>query len=269
MDTQIVNGLQTSREIFNHYRGLQGDAVQTALESDGRSVLVRVLIIGDPAAQDAVIKATNSQNRMMPASLRMTDQIHRDIEELLKSYDLYYDRRKGFYRDQARPIKKIITVNSLAQAMISIILQKPDDARARPGDYFKDQRRYEQIFGRKLQLPVYVRCISILRRVERFLEASHVRGADAKNIKFHMATDLSCELTKTNRPWAAKLLDIPDPSAVDNSVLAECYSRVNQIYEDLGKTTEKDAVAKGTDFVTRLLGGIKERFPSVKRIRIA
>jgi hypothetical protein len=43
----------------------------------------------------------------------MTDQIHRDIEELFKGSGLFYDRRKGFYKDQGKPIKKIVSVNLL------------------------------------------------------------------------------------------------------------------------------------------------------------
>jgi AIPR protein len=94
-DPQIVNGLQTSREIFNHFNRPHANGGDDIGDNDPRSVLVRVLIITDEAAQDAVIRATNSQNQLAPSSFRMTDQIHRDIEGLFKSYDLYYDRRKG------------------------------------------------------------------------------------------------------------------------------------------------------------------------------
>jgi hypothetical protein len=69
--------------------------------------------------------------------------------------------------------------------MIAIILQKPDDARARPGDYFKEQRRYDSIFGsQSIQLPVYVRWIGLLRRIEEYLSANRIRSADAKKSNF-------------------------------------------------------------------------------------
>jgi len=123
-DPQIVNGLQTSRVIF--------DTLEPGGRDD-RTVLVRVIETSDQRTQDRIIKATNSQNKMQPASLRMTDQIHRDIEQVFKSEGLFYDRRKGFYKDQGQPIKTIVSVNSVAQGIISIILQRPDDARARPG----------------------------------------------------------------------------------------------------------------------------------------
>jgi hypothetical protein len=137
-DPQIVNGLQTSRVIF--------DTIAPGTRDD-RTVLVRVIETTDQKTQDRIIKATNSQNKMQPASLRMTDQIHRDIEQVFKSEGLFYDRRKGFYKDQGQPIKTIVSVNAVAQGIISIMLQRPDDARARPGDYFKDENRYISIFA--------------------------------------------------------------------------------------------------------------------------
>jgi hypothetical protein len=265
-DPQIVNGLQTSREIFNHFNRPPANGGDDPRVNDSRSVLVRVLIITDEAAQDAVIRATNSQNQLAPSSFRMTDQIHRDIEGLFKSYDLYYDRRKGFHKDQGRPIKRIVTVTSLTQAMIAIILQRPDDARGRPGDYFKEQRRYDSIFGgSSIELPVYVRCIGLLRRIEAYLGATRIKSADAKNIKFHMATDLSCELTKVNRPWPAKLLDMPDPETVDDATVAASFTRVNSLYEELAIEAEKDDVARGSEFAERLLTDIKQRFPAIRR----
>ena len=106
-DPQIVNGLQTSRVIF--------DTIPVD-STDDRTVLVRVIETTDQKTQDRIIKATNSQNKMQAASLRMTDQIHREIEQFFKSEGLFYDRRKGFYKDQGQPIKRIISVNSVAHS---------------------------------------------------------------------------------------------------------------------------------------------------------
>jgi hypothetical protein len=60
-DAQIVNGLQTSREIFNFHNSgkMQPD--------EDRSLLVRVIETSDPEVSDLVIRATNSQNRMAAA----------------------------------------------------------------------------------------------------------------------------------------------------------------------------------------------------------
>jgi hypothetical protein len=238
-DPQIVNGLQTSRLIFKHFsRSSNG-----ALDKDTRAVLVRVISTADQALQDRIIRATNSQNKMLPASLRMTDQIHRDIEELFKKADLFYDRRKGYYRDQGKSAKKIISVNAVAQAVISILLQRPDDARARPGNYFKDDERYTLAFNNpQIPPPAYLTCVQIVQRVELNLESHGVDRGDEKNIKFFVAALLGRELTGLERPIYAKL---PNASGISEASITECFLQVDKIYRSLSKAQDKDSVARG------------------------
>jgi hypothetical protein len=100
-DPQIVNGLQTSNEIFRHF-----SEANTA--GDDRNLLVRVIVPTKPESRDRVIKATNSQTNIPPASLRATDKIHRDIEEHLRPYSLFYDRRKNLHKNEGRPIDQIV-----------------------------------------------------------------------------------------------------------------------------------------------------------------
>ncbi len=100
-DPQVVNGLQTSRIIFEYFLKPTKRAA-----ADERSLLVRVLNITDEVVRNEVIKATNSQNSMQPSALRGTDNIHRQIEDLFSKYGFYYDRRPGFYRDKGVPIEK-------------------------------------------------------------------------------------------------------------------------------------------------------------------
>lgn len=129
-EPQIVNGLQTSFEIFNYFK-------TNKIEDEGRNVLVRVVKTGDEKSRLKVIKATNSQTNIPPASLRATDPIHRDIEDYFLSKGLYYDRRKNYHKNQLRPINKIIGIPYLAQIVMSVLEQKPDYARARPSTIIK------------------------------------------------------------------------------------------------------------------------------------
>ena len=245
-DPQVVNGLQTSREIFNHF--------STASErDDDRSVLVRVIETDDATVQDRIIKATNSQNRMMPAQLRMTDQIHRDIEEVFKRVGFFYDRRKGFYRDQGKPIRKIISVNAAAQAAMSILLQRPNDARARPGTYFKSDERYRSLFGEgKFQLSAYLICVQLVRGVEGFLQEKRVERSDLKNLKFYVAAMVARELTDTARPPAAKLINIGNAEHIDQAIIQKAYCAVMEPYNTLAAKTDRDVVARGTELLKEL-----------------
>ncbi|MGV0033433.1 MAG: AIPR family protein [Candidatus Azotimanducaceae bacterium WSBS_2022_MAG_OTU7] len=82
------------------------------VDSENRKLLVRIVVPSAAESRDMVIKATNSQTSVKPASLRATDKIHRDIEEYLCPKGLYYDRRKNFIK--RKPRNKIIGIPYLA-----------------------------------------------------------------------------------------------------------------------------------------------------------
>lgn len=65
-EPQIVNGLQTSFEIFGYFK-------TNKVQTESRNVLVRVVKTKDEKSRLKVIKATNSQTNIPPASLRATD----------------------------------------------------------------------------------------------------------------------------------------------------------------------------------------------------
>jgi hypothetical protein len=248
---QVVNGLQTSRAIYDYFSSHHS-------QNDQRSILVRVIETENSEVFDAVVKATNSQNKMPPASLRATDQIHRQIEELFKQYDLYYDRRKGVHKDEGRPVAKIVAVTEVLQAVVTMLLQRPDDARARPGNYVTDDMRYETVFGQdKYPLMMYLKVTQILRKVESaLLEKETLEYGHRRNIRFYVAAAVVCELLKTVSP-SADLLASLDMAGVSGEVIQKAYERVWNKYQKLGAD---DAVSKGVDLLKKLQGDLKRKF---------
>ncbi len=71
---EIVNGLQTSHEIFAWHNTHKNS-------TDDRNVLLRVIITPDEKSRSKIIKATNSQTPVSTLSLLSTDQIQEDIED--------------------------------------------------------------------------------------------------------------------------------------------------------------------------------------------
>ena len=88
---EIVNGLQTSREIYNYFANNKN-----SIEREKRNVLVRIVKPADENSRDKIIFATNNQTNIPQYSLRVTDTIHVQIELYFKSKGLYYDRRKNY-----------------------------------------------------------------------------------------------------------------------------------------------------------------------------
>lgn len=247
-DPQIVNGLQTSTEIFNYWHNFNTNG-------DERRILVRVIVPSVPESWDRIIKATNSQTSVQQASLRATDKIHRDIEEYLRPRGLYYDRRKNYYKNEGKPRDRIVSIPHLAQSVMSVVLQKPDTARARPSSLLKADDTYKQVFNEKYPVQLYYVCAETLKRIETLLKSSNVNLAarDRNNLRFYVLMDTLVRAVEKPNP-AMKDYASLDPKSVSDEQILSSINRVKKLYDDLGGT---DQIAKGTEFLKRLKESIQ------------
>jgi hypothetical protein len=246
-DPLVVNGLQTSYEIINHFRGAP-DA------EDKRTILVRVIETTDPRMIDDIIKATNSQTKIPSNSLHATEEIHRKIESAMKVKDLYYDRRKNYYRNRGMPTRSIVTITELAQALTAIVLRKPDDARARPTTVVN--KHYKQLFSESFPLELYGKCASIVKRVQAFLDGLDLAKGTALNLLFYVSLYATCAVLRSPRPNRRGIAGI-DLASLTDEILIGSYETVNKLYQALGAD---DNVAKGTQLVSDVLAAIESKF---------
>jgi len=248
-NAEVVNGLQTSREIFDAFGNRQD-------VRDDRSVLVRVLVPQAQDSRDRIIKATNSQTSIPSASLRATDKIHRDIEDFLVVRGIYYDRRKNYYKNQGKPVNKIVSISYLAQAVLACALRDPANARARPSSLLKNDDTYGRIFSENYNLEVYFKCVSVARRVEDVLrsEASTIDRAHWNNLRFYVAMLVTLRLTGIPMPSVKNVADIDLAQATDDLIL-DCITQVWSHYDALGAT---DQVAKGTELTSKVFESYRE-----------
>lgn len=246
-DPQIVNGLQTSHEIYQHFSQLDD------YTGDERAVLVRVICEEDEDARDRIIRATNSQTSIPPASLRSSDDIHRNIEDFLKANNFYYDRKKNYYKNQGMPVSKIISIPYMAQAMMAITLLKPDSARARPSTLINSDTEYRKIFSLDLPIDIYLKTVQIMKAVENFLKPENcgqeLERKTITNIKYYVAMIVSIKYVGGKEDIGKKLNAIPSVN-LTNEVLQEALTCVLEEFNSLGAT---DQVAKGSELVSKLL----------------
>lgn len=164
---EIVNGLQTSTEIYNYFR-----QHPDMLEIEIRNVLVRVIVPNDDASRDRIILATNNQTNIPKSSLRATDPIHWQIEMYFKGRGLYYDRRKNYYKNLGKKSSEIVSISFLAQCLMSLILQKPNYARARPSTLLENQENYERLYLSHQNLSVFYNSAKLGKIVEKFVKSN-------------------------------------------------------------------------------------------------
>jgi len=241
-DPQIVNGLQTSTEIFKFFQANQ--------TNDERNILVRVIAADTADSQDKIIKATNSQTSIPAASLHATEKVHRDIEQYLKSFGLFYDRRKNFYKNEGKGIDNIISIPYLAQAVMAIALQRPDTARARPSSLLKDEDNYKKVFSEDHALQLYAVCVLIMKRVDAHLRSEKLalNRKDQTNLRFYVAMLLAMNLAEGKHLTSKVIASLPFEKLTDGD-LNQALAEATKAYAELGSS---DQAAKGPDLVKKL-----------------
>lgn len=250
-DPQIVNGLQTSHEIYRHFSNKNDDSV------DNRSILIRVICEENEEARDRIIRATNSQTSIPPASLRSSDEIHRNIEDYLKANGLFYDRKKNYYKSIGMPASKIISISYMAQAMMAITLLKPDSARARPSTLINSDLEYKKIFSLELPIDVYLKVILIMKQVEIFLKQKTDNYTPEiktiTNIKYYVAMFATACFIKTTNNISDAISQLPHVNMTEDT-LSYALSIVLINYNELGGS---DQVAKGSNLTAKLITLLK------------
>jgi len=260
VDPQIVNGLQTSRQVFRYYK-----AGRELPGNDNRRVLVRIIKTGDKQIRDAVIQATNSQNPMPHEVLRATDDIHWQIESLFEKYDLVYDRRKGHARDEGKQIAKIVSMIEVLQAMLCVVLQRPDDARARPRDYFKKDEDYKRVFGEGVyDLNLYYKATRLMSLADEYLDTLGLELIHRRNLLPYVCMYATSTALKNGYIYTVDLLKLQ--VEVYETVLPGSLPKVKKMYERLAKKytadgePDFDGLAKGPHLLKMLLTDLRRRF---------
>jgi hypothetical protein len=199
-DPQVVNGLQSSKEVYSYFQSLPGGA-QGNPEGRGRQVLVRVIETTDEEIAAQVIKATNSQNRVSAASLRSAEPFQRSIEEYFLGQGLYYERKRNHYKNLRKPRAKTVEIPELAQAVGAILLQEPHVARGTPSALVRDPR-YGRVFNQKAPLAAFYKCFLIMQAVDAFLKNQDDVSSrhERSNIRFHFARAISALALASSRP---------------------------------------------------------------------
>ncbi|MGH3195171.1 MAG: AIPR family protein [Streptosporangiaceae bacterium] len=215
---QIVNGLQTSHEIYETLRNYRTP------ETENKMLLVRVIVTADAPTRDEVIRATNRQTAVTDASLRATDEVQRQIENYFLTKGWYYDRRKNFYKNDGKDISKIVGIPFLGAALTAMGLGRPDKSRGKPSSLLKNNDDYKQVFSPSIDLEIYLWAAKLQRRVDAFIvtDAANATIEQRSNLRFHLSMLITDKLNNgpVKRPQQLRSLASPDASLTDGEIEA-------------------------------------------------
>jgi len=244
---QIVNGLQTSHEIYK--RGASANLDPT------RSVLVKVIAADKEATKDRIIKATNSQTTLGTSAIRATDKVQRQIEEYLQTVGLFYERRKNFYRNLQVPLSQLVSIDQLGQAVTSTLVQAPHVSRGTPSRVFDDDI-YRLVFTGSHPLAMYSQAVTIQRACEQFLRGDPSTKGEVENFSFHLATLATIAMTRKKQPNAHNVASLD--SVPTNDLLRELLPIVRHAFSEVVNSKNYvlfDEVAKDPMSTARVIDG--------------
>lgn len=248
-DPQIVNGLQSSHELFYHFSS-------GGSKDDIRKIMVRVIKPSDEKSRLKIIKATNSQTSVPIASLRAADEIHLNIEDYFFSQGLYYDRRKNYYKNLGKPAEQIISIPYLSQIITAIALREPNNSRARPSTLIKNDDEYRRIFSQDYDVDIYAKGVAIQKIIENGLKTFQPEFSTSEigDLKYHVAMFTVADSLKklTYLPNDIKNIDL---NSLGIEKITQNIRIIKELYFTLGATNK---VAKSQDFVNAIFGKLGE-----------
>lgn len=254
-EPEIVNGLQTSTEIYNYF-----SKYPEKIQNESRNVLVRIIVPQSEEARDKIILATNSQTSIPKASLRATDSIHRQIELYFRSRGLYYDRRKNYYKNQGKKSTDIVSVSFLAQCLMTILLQKPNYARARPSTLLTDDSAYKALYVNNQELSAFYNAAYIGKRVEYYLKKNpKYTTVEKGDILFYVIYLIVAQITNKIEIDSNLLANI-DINVITEGLINEVAEDIYVVYREMGGNGK---IAKGSELVDKLKEILKLRFNQI------
>lgn len=255
---QIVNGLQTSHEIYEVLKN------HRTPETENKMLLVRIIVTADAATRDQVIRATNRQTAVTDASLRATDDVQRQIENYFLTQGWYYDRRKNFYKNEGKEISKIVSIPFLGAALTAMGLARPDKSRGKPSSLLKNNDDYKQVFSPSISLEIYLWAAKVQRRVDAFIVSDEASSTidQRSNLRFHLSMPVVDKLYggPVRGPQQLRALASQDASLTDSEIAA-LFSDLKQWSDEYLKREGSilERAAKAQRFSEYLLKKASER----------
>lgn len=122
-DFQIVNGCQTSNEIFNCKENVKNIFVP-----------VKIIYTIEPEIISGIVKATNRQSPVPEEAFIALGAYHKELQLLISKYseemplEMFYERRAGESHDikDMKGKYQIVTLHGLIRAVESVYFQKPN-----------------------------------------------------------------------------------------------------------------------------------------------
>jgi AIPR protein len=158
---QIVNGCQTSnalytalrnkdradilnqKEILDKKEQKELEVINNRFLNKNTTILIKIVETKDPDFIYSITEKTNSQTPIKTFSLKANESIQQNIEQYLKQFDIFYERRINYYKNQGK--SNVISIQKMFQLFLSQYLFKPSQVKTKPKQMFSND--YDKVFS--------------------------------------------------------------------------------------------------------------------------
>ena len=207
---QIVNGLQTTETLYRHF------AAGYTSSSD-KDILIKIITSQDEDVRTNIIQATNNQSNVMSYSLHATDDVQRNIEDMLRKDNIYYERRDHYYKNEGMPIDRFITPLELARAFLSVVYKNPASAASLKNKFMRNGASYNAVFCSSFPIDKWSLLASIWIRAEQVFQqkfrSRRFRGYDYSHQWLPLVS--CCVVAKLLGTFKFTIKDIRDVALID------------------------------------------------------
>ncbi|UAL10107.1 hypothetical protein [Caulobacter segnis] len=163
-------------------------------------------------------------------------------------------RRKNSYKREGKPADRILSIDRLAQVVLTVLLQEPHTARARPTSAIKKDSDYKKIFpdgANGFPLAMYGVLAELNLQVEEHFRT--LKGIVDQNLlnnmRFHVLMVLAWTLNKNSTLPPIRISQLK-PSKVNAAALNKVSTWV---FNEFNAQGGQDKVSKDKAFTNHLL----------------
>jgi hypothetical protein len=133
---------------------------------------------------------------------------------------------------------------------MAILLQRPDNARARPSSLLKNDNDYRKVYSPDYPILLYFNCAAVMQRVENLLKDPKCKLSpkDRNNVRFYVAAYVVADVIGKKTPTATDIGKL-DPTLCTAERIEDSFKIVKALYEELGAS---DQVAKSPALKDRI-----------------
>ena len=151
-----------------------------------------------------------------------------------KARGLFYDRRKNYYKNQGKKSSEIVSIAFLGQCLMSLFLEKPNFARARPSTLLSDEEYYKKLYVESTDLELYFRSASLGKKVERFIKSSSdYPQAEKSDMLFYVIYCVICLRLRSVEIDMQRFKEI-EINDINDEEISHAAQIVSAIYHELG-----------------------------------